>query len=241
MSLAGKNVLITGGAVRLGRQMSLALAREGANILLHYGNSSAAAEEVAAEIRGLGRQVWLLQADLSDKSAGFDLLARARQFAPVFAVINNAAIFEPLRLADVDQENWQRHFDINLSAPFFISQAFFQGLSVQEKGRIVNMLDWRALRPGVDHLPYTISKAGLAALTQTLAVSMAPRVTVNGIALGAILPPGDESPQDKIIQPVPLKRWARLEELDQTIVFLLDGPEYITGEIIHLDGGRHLV
>jgi NAD(P)-dependent dehydrogenase (short-subunit alcohol dehydrogenase family) len=241
MSLEGKNILITGGAVRLGRQMAVSLASEGANILLHYGNSVAPAEETAAEIRGLGRQVWLLQADLSDKGAAAELPARAREFGSVYSVINNAAIFEPLRLADVDQENWQRHFDINLSAPFFISQAFFKGLAPQEKGRIVNMLDWRSLRPGVDHLPYTISKAGLAALTRTLASSMAPRVTVNGIALGAILPPQDGTPQDKIIQPVPMKRWASLEELDQTILFLLDGPEYITGEIIHLDGGRHLV
>ncbi len=91
------------------------------------------------------------------------------------------------------------------------------------------MLDWRSLRPGVDHLPYTISKAALAALTKSMAVAMAPQVTVKGIALGAILPPEDGTPLEKIIQPVPMKRWAQLEELDQTMLFLLDGPEYITG------------
>jgi pteridine reductase len=241
MSLEGKNILITGGGVRLGRHMAVSLARAGANIMLHYGNSTAAAEETAAEIRSLGRQAWLLQADLSDLNVARQLPEQAKTHGPIFAVIHNAAIFESLKMPDVNQDNWQKHLDINLGAPFFISQAFFQGLEPQEKGRIITMLDWRSLRPGVDHLPYTISKAGLAALTQSLAAIMAPRVTVNGIALGAILPPTDEDQSDKLIQHVPMKRWAELDELSQTVLFLLDGPEYITGEIIHLDGGRHLV
>jgi len=241
MSLEGKNILITGGGVRLGQHLAIALAGAGANIMLHYGRSASAAEETADKIRALGRQVWLLQADLSNPSASSDLVNRAMYLGPVFGLVHNAAIFEPLRLPDVTPENWQRHIDINLTAPFFISQSFFQKMSPEEHGRIVMMLDWRALRPGLDHLPYTISKAALAALTHALAVSMAPRVTVNGVALGAILPPVDGGATDKIIQPIPMKRWASLDELSQTMLFLLDGPEYITGEIIHLDGGRHLV
>lgn len=241
MSLEGRNILITGGGVRLGRQLAITLARAGADILLHYGHSKAAALETAHEISSLGRKVSLLQADLSRPEEAHALVEKALTAGPIYAVIHNAAIFEPLRLPDVNQENWQRHLNINLTAPFFISQAFFQSLALDSKGRIVNMLDWRALRPGVDHLPYTISKAALAALTRSLAVSMAPRVTVNGIALGAILPPADGSQSDTIIKPVPLNRWAEPEELDKTILFLLDGPKYITGEIIHLDGGRHLV
>ena len=241
MSLDGKNILITGGGVRLGQHLAITLARAGANIMLHYGNSTAAAEETAETIRKLGRQAWLLQADLSDVTAAAVLTSRAREYGSIFAVIHNAAIFESIRLPDVTPENWQRHLDINLTAPFFISQTFFSGLAPEEKGRIITMLDWRSLRPGTDHLPYTISKAALAALTRSLAAAMAPRVTVNGIALGAILPPEDGTPVDKIIQPVPMKRWAELDELSQTVQFLLDGPEYITGEIIHLDGGRHLI
>ncbi len=221
--------------------MAIALARAGADILLHYGQSKASASDTADEIRSLGRKVNLLQADLSQPAEARRLVEKATDISPIYAVIQNAAIFEPLRLPDVTQENWQRHLDINLTAPFFISQAFHQTLATDAKGRIVNMLDWRALRPGVDHLPYTITKAALAALTRTLAISMAPRVTVNGIALGAILPPADGSQSDSIIKPVPLRRWAEPDELDKTILFLLDGPEYITGEIIHLDGGRHLV
>jgi pteridine reductase len=241
MSLAGRNILITGGGVRLGRHLAVTLAKAGANIMLHYGSSAAEAEETAQMIRGLGRQAWLIQADLTDLSAASGLPARAKEFGPIYAVIHNAAIFEALRLPDVTIENWHRHLDLNLSAPFFISQAFFAGLKPDEKGRIITMLDWRSLRPASDHLPYTISKAALAALTQSLATAMAPRVTVNGIALGAILPPAEGPSVESIIQKVPMKRWADLDELTQTALFLLDGPEYITGEIIHLDGGRHLI
>lgn len=241
MSLEGKTILVTGAGVRLGRHIAVTLAKAGAYILVHFNSSASDAEETAAEIRSQGGKATLLQADLSNPREAAQLMDQARKYSPVYGLINNAAIFEPLRLPDVTPENWQRHMDINLASPFFISQAFFNGLGPEEHGRIIMMLDWRALRPGYDHLPYTISKAGLAALTGSLALSMAPRVTVNGIALGAILPPSDNAPTDKIIQPVPMKRWASLDELGQTILFLMDGPEYITGEIIHLDGGRHLV
>ena len=103
------------------------------------------------------------------------------------------------------------------------------------------MLDWRALRPGKDHFPYTISKSALAAMTSSMALSLAPGIIVNGIALGAILPPGDEGFSSALIKNVPMQRWAKLEELEELIVWLLSAPAYITGEIIHLDGGRHLV
>jgi pteridine reductase len=103
------------------------------------------------------------------------------------------------------------------------------------------MLDWRALRPGPDHFPYTISKAALVAMTRSFASALAPRITVNGIALGAILPPSDGGDTETPIRDVPAKRWAELDEVWQTVLFLLTGTGYITGEIIHLDGGRHLV
>ena len=103
------------------------------------------------------------------------------------------------------------------------------------------MLDWRATKPQSDHFPYTISKSGLAALTKSLAVSLAPNITVNGIALGAVLPPSDGGESDQITSNLPNPRWAKIQEIEATLLFLLTGPEYITGEIIHVDGGRHLV
>lgn len=241
MTLEGKTILITGAARRVGRAMALAAAAAGADVIIHHGQSAAAAQEAAAEIVQLGRRAWVLQADFADPIAAQGLMERAWELSPVFALVNNAAIFEPLALAQTTLEDWQRHQDINLTAPFLLSQAFATHLAADASGRIVNILDWRALRPAADHFPYTISKAGLAALTQGLAVALAPRIQVNGLALGAILPPTDGSETGWVKRTVPAGRWADLDEVNQALLFLLDGPAYITGEILHVDGGRHLV
>ena len=161
--------------------------------------------------------------------------------SPLYALVNSAAIFEPLSLADTSLSDWERHLSINLTAPFLLSQAFAAQLPEGQEGRIVNILDWRALRPGADHFPYTVSKAALAAMTQSLAVALAPRITVNGLALGAVLPPSDGGAGSSVIENVPLGRWSEAQEVQQALVFLLASPSYVTGEIIHVDGGRHLI
>ena len=241
MSLQGKTVLITGGAVRVGRALSLAVARNGADVIIHFNHSQEKAKELQVEIQATGRTAHLLQADLSNPRRAAQLVTRALTFGTLFALVNNAALFEPLTLTNTNLENWECHLRTNLTAPFLLSQAFARTIRPGEEGRIVNILDWRALRPGADHLPYTISKAGLAALTRSLAIALAPHVTVNGLALGAILPPSDQSAAEDILDQVPSARWANLNELGQALLFLLVGPAYITGEIIHLDGGRHLI
>ncbi|TLN10478.1 SDR family oxidoreductase, partial [bacterium] len=169
------------------------------------------------------------------------LLERAWDLAPLDALVNNAAIFLPGNALETSLELWQKHLAINLTAPFLLSQAFARRLAPDREGRVLNILDWRALRPGRDHFAYTISKAALAAMTQALAVGLAPNVLVNGLAFGAILPPADGAGTEKILQNVPAGRWADLREVAESVVFLLSGPAYITGEILHLDGGRHLV
>jgi pteridine reductase len=240
-SLSGQTILITGGARRLGKIMALAAAAEGANIIIHHSNSAVEAEETAAEIISLGRHAWILKADLSDPTQSQKLVASAYKLSQVTALINNAAIFKPVILEQTTLEDWNQHLQINLTAPFLLSQAFAAQHESKLTGRILNILDWRALRPGKDHFPYTISKSALAAMTQSLALSLAPRITVNGIALGAILPPQGEEFSDSLIKHVPMKRWSTLDELGKLVTFLLNAPAYITGEIIHLDGGRHLV
>jgi NAD(P)-dependent dehydrogenase (short-subunit alcohol dehydrogenase family) len=241
MSLQGKTVLITGGAVRIGRTLSLAIAERGGDVIVHYGRSKDPAEKLQAEIQAMGRSAHLVQADLSYPRRATQLVTRALNFGPIFAVVNNASIFEPLTLAETSLEDWDKHFAINLTAPFLISQAFAASIRPGEHARIINILDWRALRPGSDHFPYSVSKAGLAALTRALATALAPDITVNGIAFGAILPPSDGGATENLLSNVPARRWAELREVAQTLIFLLDGPSYITGEIIHLDGGRHLI
>jgi len=241
MSLTGKRVLITGGARRIGKALALGIARAGGVALIHYGLSHEEGIKTLEEIHALGQEAHLIQADLNDPEQAANLVGRACELGSLFGLVNNAAIFESPTWDNTNLGAWQRHLNINLTAPFLLSQAFASQIIPNGHGRIINILDWRALRPGGDHLPYTISKAGLAALTQSLAISFAPYISVNGIALGAILPPSDGADIEKVSQHIPAKRWANPDEVVELLLFLLDGPPYITGEIIHVDGGRHLV
>lgn len=233
-------VLITGAARRIGRALALATAADGFHIAIHYRTSGREAEHLKTEIESLGQQALTLQADLANPDEAAGLIDRAAGLGPLYGLINNASIFEDLDWQSTTPASWQEHLAVNLTAPFMLSQAFARQLPRRAQGRIVNLLDWRALRPGADHLPYTISKAALAALTQSLAAALAPRISVNGLALGAILPPGDNKTDPHLIAKVPAARWATLAEVEHACLFLLTGPEYITGEILHVDGGRHL-
>ena len=241
MGIQGKNVIITGAAVRVGKAMAHAVADCGANVIIHYGASEEEAKTTQEEILAKGVEVHLLQADLNKLEDVPKLIEESKKFGPLFALVNNAAIFENLNFFDTNLPSWHRHMNINLTAPFLLSQAFVSQISPRDQGRIVNILDWRALRPGADHFSYTISKVGLAGLTRSMALALAPNITVNGIAFGAILPPSDGRDVNYLLEDVPAGRWADLNEVGETLLFLLDGPTYITGEIIHLDGGRQLV
>ena len=245
MNLQAKTILITGSARRIGRALAMAVARAGGRVIIHHRSSPEEAEAARREIEALGCQAGVLQHDLSDPSSAAELIHAAAELGPLHGLVNNAAIFEDRDWQNTTPQDWQRHMDINLSSPFFLSQAFarhyLEHREPGETGRIVNILDWRALWPGADHLPYTISKAGLVALTRSLAVSLAPDICVNGIALGAILPPSTGKTPPDLLEHVPAGRWGTLEEVGQALVFLLGGPAYISGEILYLDGGRHLV
>lgn len=241
LPLLGNTVLITGAARRVGRILALGCAQAGADIVIHHGHSPDKALETRVEIESLGRRAWIIASDLSAPVEASTVISRANELSPLYALVNSAAIFEPLSLAETTLSDWERHLSINLSAPFLLSQAFSKQLPENVEGRIVNILDWRALRPGADHFPYTISKAALAALTQSLAAALAPRITVNGLALGAVLPPSDGGAGPEVIENVPLGRWSEVDEVQQALVFLLAGSSYVTGEIIHVDGGRHLI
>jgi pteridine reductase len=241
MSLSGKTVLITGGVRRLGRILALAIAANGGNLILHSSQPGKIAERTQTEIKSLGVEVHLLHADFNDLSQTSKLISRAVEISPLYALVNNAAIFEALQLENTTLADWERHMAINLTSPFLLCQGFAKQLQPDQEGRIINILDWRALRPGCNHLPYTITKAALAALTRSLAVSLAPQVIVNGLALGAILPPSDGGETSDIVNKIPMRRWADVNEVSDALLFLLDSASYITGEIIHVDGGRHLV
>lgn len=234
-----KTVLITGAARRIGRMFALACAQAGADVVIHHAHSDDDADSLREEILRLGRQAWIFKSDLSDSSQAQSLIPLINRSTPIHYLVNSAAIFAPLSLDATSLADWNRHIAINLTAPFLLGQVFAR--QAEEGARIVNILDWRALRPGADHFPYTISKSALAAMTRSMAVALAPQVTVNGLALGAILPPADGNASPEIVRSVPMRRWASPGEAEQALLFLLTCPEYITGEIIHVDGGRHLV
>ncbi|MFN8434710.1 MAG: SDR family oxidoreductase [Anaerolineales bacterium] len=238
--LTGKTILITGAARRLGRLFALACGRAGADLILHHGHSPKEAESLRDELASLGARAWILAADFSQPESAAQLIERANKLSPLYGLVNSASIFEPLSMQATSLEAWNSHLNVNLTAPFLLSQAFAKHVNT---GRIVNILDWRALRPGADHFPYTVTKSALAAMTKSLAIALAPHITVNGLALGAILPPADQpSASEKIIEAVPVKRWSEAGEAEDALLFLLaSSSAYITGEIIHVDGGRHLV
>jgi NAD(P)-dependent dehydrogenase (short-subunit alcohol dehydrogenase family) len=207
--------------------------------VIHHGHSAEDAAATRDEINALGRRAWIFEADLSDPAQTGNLIPLINESTPLHGLVNSAAIFESLALETTSLEEWHQHLQINLTAPFLLSKAFAE--QAPDGARIVNILDWRALRPGADHFPYTISKAALAAMTKSLAVALAPKIVVNGLALGAILPPSDGRAKPDIIKSIPAGRWAEAEEVQQALHFALTCPEYITGEIIHVDGGRHLI
>ena len=241
MPLTGKTIFITGAARRLGKAAALACANEGADLILHFNSSLQEINETCEQVQLLGRKCWTVQANLSSPDEIQNLTHQLLNLPPLYALINNASIFKSINMQGTSLEDWDQHMMTNLTAPFLLIQNFAEHYSLDEPGRVINLVDWRALRPGKDHFPYTISKAGLVALTRASALALAPRITVNAIALGAILPPENEPENNNILRHVPLQRWSTLDEFTATVLFLLQGPSYITGETIHLDGGRHLV
>ena len=241
LPLKDKTILITGAARRIGAALARACANAGANIVIHYGRSQQEALALRDEIASMGRKVLLVQADLGKAREAAEVIGRSAEAGPLYALVNSAAVFESLSMKQTTAADWERHMAVNLEAPFLLSRTFAAQVPVDQEGRVVNILDWRALRPGADHFPYSISKAALASMTKAMAAALAPNISVNGLALGAILPPSDNAAYADILKNIPAGRWGELREVESALLFLLAGPAYITGEIIHVDGGRHLI
>ncbi len=244
MQLEGKVALITGSAKRVGRTLALALAEEGCHIVVHYGRSAADAEQTAADIRQAGRQAWTLSADLSDEAAVTGLVPAALQQAGRLDIlINSAGIFPPEDFLAADAATWDRNMMINLKTPFLLSQAFARALPEGRQGKIITMLDALALRPANHHFSYTVSKYALRGLTEAMAHALAARnIQVNGMALGAILPNVNDDPAlfQRLAARIPAGRTGSPQDVAQAMRYLLRDADYVTGEVIRVDGGRHL-
>ncbi len=242
MDWRGRVALVTGAGVRIGRAIALALAERGMRLVIHYHTSAGPAEELVEQITSAGGQAVALQADLLDPSAPQRLIAQAREaLGAVDVLIHSASIFERGTVYDTTLEQWERHMAINLRAPFFLSQAYAQALPPGQRGHIIHIADWRALRPGTQYIAYTASKAGLIALTKSLALALAPSVQVNAIAPGGILPPpgGPDAYFARLPERLPLRRIGDPREIVKAVNYLLDA-DFVTGEILLVTGGEHL-
>ncbi|MBV1797188.1 SDR family oxidoreductase [Siccirubricoccus sp. G192] len=234
--------LVTGGARRLGRAIALGLAEAGFDLAIHYGGSAAEAEETAAAIRRLGRRAVTLRAELGREAEVTALLPAAMAaLGPIGVLVNNASAFERDEWHDATRESWDRHLEPNLRAPFVLAQAFARALPAAAEGLVLNMLDQRVWSLTPHFISYSLSKAGLWALTQQLALALAPRIRVNAIGPGPALPSPRQTPAQFARQcaSVPLRRGSGPEEVARAALAILALPA-MTGQMIALDGGQHL-
>lgn len=242
MKLANRVALVTGGGVRLGQAIALGLAQRGVRVAITYNSSAAAAEETVSRIEAAGSEALALQADFR---RGVDMDALIGQikerFGKLEILVNNAAIFEPGNWDDTTEENWEQHFAINLKAPFFLSQAFARQLGKDRSGHIVNIADWRGVRPSAGYIAYTLTKAGLIAMTQSLALALAPNIQVNAIAPGMILPPPgkDQTYLERMAARIPAQRIGSPEEIVRAVLYLVES-DFVSGELLYVTGAEHL-
>ena len=229
--------LVTGAAHRLGKVFALTLARQGFDIVLHYHRSAEAARQTRTEIESAGSRVFLVRADLTEPDQIESLLSNLNSLQ---VLVNSAAFMPGGNVAELTIENWDTTLDLNLRAPFLLAQACAK--KMKEGGLIVNITDVGAQKAWSRYPSYTVSKAALEALTRILARALAPSIRVNAIAPGLVLPSdivADEEWQ-RLVNRIPLKRPAQVEELASALEFLLKN-EYITGQTIVVDGGYSLL
>lgn len=239
--LAGRVALVTGAAKRLGRAVALRLAREGADVFVHYRSSSEAAAGVLREIEALGRRAIGFAADLRDPAQIDSLLAAVgKDFGRLDILINNAAVFMPADIETATEAQWDTTLDTNLKAQFFCAQAAAPLLRKSGHGVIINFASLGGLLAWPGYIPYCVSKAGVIMLTRCLAKALAPEIRVNAVAPGTISMPGDPPEWEADhIRLAPLRRTGTPEDVTAAVSFLIHS-EFITGQIVVVDGGRSL-
>ncbi len=234
-----QSALITGGAKRIGRQLSLSLADQGYTIALHYNTSEEEAKSVEKEIRAKKRDVILLRADLNDVGQAEKLVSKAvKGIGALDLVINNASVFERNTFLETNRNIFNRHFNVNFKAPFFISRAY---ASQTATGHIINILDTKITTLSKYYFSYTLTKKMLYEFTRMAAKELAPHIRVNGICPGLIMPEKEmkQSMLESLIKKTPLKKKGDAAYIVSAVNFLLNN-EFITGEVIFVDGGKHL-
>lgn len=243
MTDLGPVALITGAAKRIGAAMATRLHSEGFRVIIHYGHSKDDAHTLAQKLNDIRPEsATCLQANLCDSE---DVKALGESAVNVWGqldvLVNNASSFYPTPIGSISEEDWQSLVGSNVKGPLFLSQALAPALR-KAKGCIVNMVDMHIDRPLPKHSVYLLAKSGLASLTQSLAIDLAPDIRVNGIGPGAILWPEremEDDEKDKLLSSIPLGELGKPEDIAKALSFLISA-SYVTGQIIFVDGGRSL-
>jgi len=238
-NLSGKTALITGGAKRIGAALALALSRQGAGVILHYNSAEAEAQKLAREIKDAGGNAAILQGNLAQEAVAFSIVDNALRHADrIDILINNASIFDEIGFEDITGDAINKNMNINAVAPLMLSRRFAEQ---KIPGVIINMVDTMVMDYDKKHVPYHLSKRALHALTKMMAVEFAPDIRVNAVAPGLILPPPgkDEAYLERLIHSNPLNRHGGPEDIVRAVLYLIDA-EFVTGQTLYVDGGRHL-
>jgi pteridine reductase len=241
--LDSKIALVTGGGIRVGRAIALALGAAGADVAVHYRGSREGAESAAAEIRSQGRRAVVVSGDLASPE---DCRTVVRESAAALGgldfLVHSASNFHRATLAETDEDLWDSSMDVNARAGFLLAREAAATLK-ERRGRIVLVSDFLAETPARHYLAHSVSKAAVEGLVRALAVELAPEVAVNGVAPGTVLPPEGTTPEEvnRLARIVPARRIGSPEDVAATVVFLCAGPAFLTGQVIRVDGGRSIV
>jgi NAD(P)-dependent dehydrogenase (short-subunit alcohol dehydrogenase family) len=243
MEIKDKICLVTGSAIRVGKAIALTLAGKGAKLAIHYNSQENKAQETAEEIRKMKVDSILLKADISRKEDWLrmreDIL---NKWGKIDILVNNAAVFFRTPFLNIEENQWSQFIDINLRGTLYGCQVMGEVMLQNQSGKIINIADVSAESPWPNYIPYCISKAGVIALTKGLAQAFAPHITVNAVSPGTVMlaEEYDEEEENNLINRTPLKRVGNPQDIANSVVFLIEGSDFITGSVIKVDGGRSL-
>jgi len=240
MEIDGRVALVTGAGTRVGRAIALALGKAGMRVAVHYARSEKGAREVADEIIGGGNEAHTLPGDLTDPATPPRLVEHTvKVFGGLDVLVNSAAVMLRTPVGEVLVEDWDAMFALNLRAPFFLAQAAARAMT--DGGCIINIADLAAFEAWKGYIPHAITKAGIVQMTRGLAHALAPRIRVNAVAPGAVLLPegATQAEADRLISTTPLGRLGTAEDVAQAVIYLICA-DYVTGETLIVDGGRHV-
>ncbi|MEN6531095.1 MAG: SDR family oxidoreductase [Anaerolineaceae bacterium] len=243
MDLKGKNALVTGSGIRLGRAIALALGEAGCNLALHYNTSVESVIQVKSDLEKMGRKAHVFQQDLEDISHVQDLMTQVcSEFGHIDILINNAGIYPAGSGKAATPEKINKVFNVNLFSPWLLISAFASQLPREVQGKVINISDGKVFRNGTDHFSYRVTKQAINTITAMFALELAPNITVNAIAPGTMLPlQGYEHVDLQVVadRQIPLKRIGSPEIIAQNVLHILS-QDFMTGDVIRVDGGEFL-